>query len=132
MRARQQSAVAAISEFKLKELSPTRNQLPEKTHEENSKNSKTQNPHILGVSMKGALTHVGKKIKKKSADSGSPESQLRRRRVRFGNWMIPLSQLKSQVKSVHKQQTTIRKPLKCAPEASCGGRESMEMAKGIH
>ena len=130
MRARQQSAVAAISEFKLKELSPTRNQLPEKTHEENSKNSKTQNPHILGVSMKGALS--GKIERKKSADSGSPESQLRRRRVRFGNWMIPLSQLKSQVKSVHKQQTTIRKPLKCAPEASCGGRESMEMAKGIH
>ena len=39
----------------LKEHSPTRNQLPLKTHEENSKNSKTQNPHILGVSMKGAL-----------------------------------------------------------------------------
>ena len=70
MRARQQSAVAAISEFKLKELSPTRNQLPEKTHEENSK-TQSQNPHILGVSMKGALT--GKKEKEKSADSGSPE-----------------------------------------------------------
>ena len=59
-----------------------------KTHEENSKNPKTQNPHILGVSMKGALS--GKIERKKSADSGSPESQLRRRRVRFGNWTIPL------------------------------------------
>ena len=46
----------------LKEHSPTRNQLPLKTHEENSKNSKTQNPHILGVSMKGALS--GKKEEK--------------------------------------------------------------------
>ena len=57
-------------EYTLKEHSPTRNQLPLKTHEENSKNSKTQNPHILGVSMKGALS--GKKEEKKSADSGSP------------------------------------------------------------
>ena len=65
----------------LKEHSPTRNQLPLKTHEENSK---SQNPHILGVSMKGALW--GKKEKKKSADSDRTESQLRRRRVRFGNW----------------------------------------------
>ena len=56
--------------YSLKEHSPTRNQLPLKTHEENSKNSKTQNPHILGVSMKGALS--GKKEEKKSADSGRP------------------------------------------------------------
>ena len=40
----------------------------------------------------------------------------------------------SQVKSlVHKQQTTIRQPIECAPEASNGGRESMEMAaRGCH
>jgi hypothetical protein len=36
----------------------------------------------------------------------------------------------SQVKSIQKQQTTIRKPIECAPEASRGGRESMEMAEG--
>ena len=36
----------------------------------------------------------------------------------------------SQVKSIQKQQTTIRKPIECAPEASSGGRESMEMAEG--
>ena len=35
----------------------------------------------------------------------------------------------SQVKSIHKQQTTIRKPIECAPEVRCGGRESMEMAE---
>ena len=35
-----------------------------------------------------------------------------------------------QVKSIHKQQTTIRKPIECAPEASSGGRESMEMTEG--
>jgi hypothetical protein len=39
-----------------------------------------------------------------------------------------------EVKSIHKQQTTIRKPIECAPEASSllssGGRESMEMAEG--
>ena len=29
----------------------------------------------------------------------------------------------AQVKSIHKQQTTIRKPIECAPEASSGGRE---------
>jgi hypothetical protein len=52
----------------LKELSPTRNQLTVKTHEENSKNSKTEPPHILGVSMKGALT--GKKKKKKICGFG--------------------------------------------------------------
>jgi hypothetical protein len=40
--------------------------------------------------------------------------------------------LPSQVKSIHKQQTTIRKPIECAPEASSGGRESMEMAEGVH
>ena len=27
----------------------------------------------------------------------------------------------SQVKSIHKHQTTIRKPIECAPEASSGG-----------
>ena len=37
----------------------------------------------------------------------------------------------SQVKSIQiKQQTTIRKPIECAPEASRGGRESMEMTEG--
>ena len=48
----------------LKEHSPTRNQLPAlKTHEENSKKIKNSKPpHILGVSMKGALS--GKKEKK--------------------------------------------------------------------
>jgi hypothetical protein len=36
----------------------------------------------------------------------------------------PSSQVKSsQVKSIHKQQTTIRKPIECAPVASRGGRE---------
>ena len=29
----------------------------------------------------------------------------------------------SQVKSTHKQQTTKRQPIECAPEASSGGRE---------
>jgi hypothetical protein len=38
--------------------------------------------------MKGALS--GKKETEKSADSDRSESQLRRRRVRFGNWRIPL------------------------------------------
>ena len=28
------------------------------------------------------------------------------------------------VKSIHKQQTTRRKPIECAPEANCGGREA--------
>ena len=63
--ARRRGHVNETTNSTLKELSPTRNQLPEKIHEENSK---TQNPHILGVSMKGALT--GKKEKEKSADSG--------------------------------------------------------------
>ena len=35
-------------------------------------------------------------------------------------------------KSIHKQQTTIRKPIECAPEASSGGREWAEMTKGFH
>ena len=38
----------------------------------------------------------------------------------------------SQVKSIHKQQTTVRKPIECAPEASSGGREWAEMTKGFH
>ena len=38
----------------------------------------------------------------------------------------------SQVKSIHKQQTTIRKPIECAPEASSGGREWAEMTGGGH
>ena len=38
----------------------------------------------------------------------------------------------SQVKSIHKQQTTIRKPIECAPEASSGGREWAEMTGGVH
>ena len=37
-----------------------------------------------------------------------------------------------QVKSIHKQQTTIRKPIECAPEASSGGREWAEMTEGVH
>ena len=36
------------------------------------------------------------------------------------------------VKSIHKQQTTIRKPIECAPEASSGGREWAEMTEGFH
>ena len=35
------------------------------------------------------------------------------------------------VKSIHKQQTTIRKPIECAPEASSGGRAWAEMTKGF-
>ena len=35
-------------------------------------------------------------------------------------------------KSIHKQQTTIRQPIECAPEASSGGREWAEMTKGFH
>ena len=38
----------------------------------------------------------------------------------------------SQVKSIHKQQTTIRKPIECAPEANSGGREWAEMTGGFH
>ena len=38
----------------------------------------------------------------------------------------------SQVKSIHKQQTTIRKPIECDPEASSGGREWAEMTEGFH
>jgi hypothetical protein len=42
--------------------------------------------------------------------------------------LIPKTGVKSsQFKSIQKQQTTIRKPIECAPEASRGGRESMEM-----
>ena len=35
-------------------------------------------------------------------------------------------------KSIHKQQTTIRQPIECAPEASSGGREWAEMTEGFH
>ena len=42
----------------------------------------------------------------------------------------PASSGSSQVKSIHKQQTTIRKPIECAPEASRGGREWAEMTEG--
>ena len=45
----------------------------------------------------------------------------------------------SQVKSLHilnntykLQQTTIRKAIECAPEASSGGREWAEMTEGFH
>ena len=31
-----------------------------------------------------------------------------------------------------KQQTTIRKPIECAPKASSGGREWAEMTEGFH
>ena len=34
-----------------------------------------------------------------------------------------------QVKYIHKQQTTIRQPIECAPEASRGGREWAEMTE---
>ena len=44
------------------------------------------------------------------------------------NSTVPGSQ---QVKSIHKQQTTIRKPIECAPEASSGGREWAEMTGGL-
>ena len=43
----------------------------------------------------------------------------------FQKWSVS-----SQVKSIHKQQTTIRKRIECAPEASRGGRERAEMAEG--
>ena len=35
-------------------------------------------------------------------------------------------------KSIHKQQTTIRQPIECAPEASSGVREWAEMTEGFH
>ena len=35
-------------------------------------------------------------------------------------------------RAIHKQQTTIRKPIECAPEASSGGREWAEMTEGFH
>ena len=41
----------------------------------------------------------------------------------------------SQVKSIHVQtqhDNRHAKPIECAPEASGGGRESMEMAEGEH
>ena len=38
----------------------------------------------------------------------------------------------TEVKSIRKQQTTIRKPIECAPEASSGGREWAEMTEGFH
>jgi hypothetical protein len=44
----------------------------------------------------------------------------------------PVSFNSYSVTTVHKQQTTIRKPIECAPEASRGGREWAEMAEGIH
>ena len=85
--ARRRGHVNETTNSTLKELSPTRNKLPEKTHEENSIKLKTPiYPRRLD---EGCL--VWKKRKEKSADSGSPESQLRRRRIRFGNWMIPLN-----------------------------------------
>ena len=40
--------------------------------------------------------------------------------------------MEGQVKSIQKQQTTIRKPIECAPEASSGGREWAEMTGGFH
>ena len=43
-------------------------------------------------------------------------------------WFFSGRQLCSQVlKSIHKQQTTLRKPIECAPAASSGGREWAEM-----
>ena len=38
----------------------------------------------------------------------------------------------SQVYRIHKQQTTIRQPIECAPEASRGGRERAEMTERFH
>ena len=47
-------------------------------------------------------------------------------------WYMEVVLVKSsQVKSIQKQQTTIRqpieKPIECAPEARSGGRESMDI-----
>ena len=65
---------------------------PKPTHIENPrrklkklKNSKTSYPRRLDE-----RCLVGKKRRKKICGFGQPESQLRRRRVRFGNWRIPL------------------------------------------
>jgi hypothetical protein len=52
------------------------------------KTQKLKNPHVLAVSMQGASS--GKKEKRKNCGFGQPESLLRRRRVRFGKWTIPL------------------------------------------
>ena len=41
--------------------------------------------------------------------------------------LLPLSTVSSQVY----EQTTIRKPIECAPEASSGGREWAEMTEGF-
>ena len=57
--------------------------------------------------------------------SGSP-------RCLFTGTVLFLFWMRSQVKSIHKQQTTIRKPIECAPEASSGGREWAEMTEGFH
>ena len=73
-------------------VTPSTETLPVKTHEENSKNSKTQNPHILGVSMNPRGVPSRKKRTKKIC--GFVQSRIpaeRRRRVRFGKWTIPLS-----------------------------------------
>jgi len=47
-----------------------------------------------------------------------------------GNYILLV--FSSKVKSIHKQQTTRRKPIECAPEASRGGREWAEMTEGVH
>ena len=54
-----------------------------------------------------------------------------RSRNMFPPWSSQ-SKFSYQVKSIHKQQTTIRKPIECAPEASRGGREWAEMTEGFH
>ena len=51
-------------------VTPSTETLPVKTHEENSKNSKTQNPHILGVSMNPRGVPSRKKRKKKICGFG--------------------------------------------------------------
>ena len=56
---------------------------------------------------------------------GMPTSRGRSRSA-FG---IPVPVPDIQVKSIQKQQTTIRQPIECAPEASRGGREWAEMTE---
>jgi hypothetical protein len=76
------------SHFSIKGTLPYPKPTPSENPRRKLKNSKTQNPHVLAVSMQGASS--GKKEKRKNCGFGQPESLLRRRRVRFGKWTIPL------------------------------------------
>ena len=51
--------------------------------------------------------------------------QLRCESKRERAWSVSEGALKNA--GVQKQQTTIRQPIECAPEASRGGRESMDL-----